>query len=256
MHRSETAPAPDVDRVVAGFVHCLRSGGLTVPINMSMRFRQALELLGMRSGVDVYWAGRSTLVSRPEDTAMFNAMFLAFFHQDGTAFKVRFEDEAESASLATDDGESTRAPTPTTTMMVALRYSAAEVLGEKDFADFTKAELHEAERVMARMRLNPSTRVVASTGAAPLEAHDTTFAERFVRRCAPRVNRSRSRRPTEVNDPSPGVAARRERIDGGVCEGAHPFRPCGGRRSRSRRGLRTGDTVDPHDPPTRVPRCR
>jgi uncharacterized protein with von Willebrand factor type A (vWA) domain len=158
MHRSETASAPDVDRVVAGFVHCLRSGGLTVPISMSMRFRQALDLLGMRSGVDVYWAGRSTLVSRPEDTAMFNAMFLAFFHQDGTAFKVRFEDEAESASLATDDGEADADSQSDDDEVVALRYSAAEVLGEKDFADFTKDELHEAERVMARMRLNPSTR--------------------------------------------------------------------------------------------------
>ena len=61
---------PDLDRVVAGFVHCLRRGGLPVPIGQSLRFREALDVLGVGSGIDVYWAGRATLVSRPEEIAM------------------------------------------------------------------------------------------------------------------------------------------------------------------------------------------
>lgn len=148
----------DIDRIVAGFVHTLRSGGLTVAINMSLRYRQALELVGLKSGVDVYWAGRATLVSRPEDIAMYNAMFLAFFHHDGSAFKVRFEDEVESASLAVDDGDGAGDAESHDDNVVELRYSAAEVLGQKDFAEFTRAELDEAHRVMTRMRMEPSRR--------------------------------------------------------------------------------------------------
>lgn len=149
----------DVDRIVAGFVHSLRAGGLVVPVSMSLRFRQALELLGLGSGEDVYWAGRATLVSRPEDIAMFDAMFLAFFHNDGAGFKVRFEDEAESASMAIDNDDAVNEDTSTgDDDAIALRYSAAEVLGQKDFADFTTAELHEAHRVMSRMRMEPARR--------------------------------------------------------------------------------------------------
>ena len=106
----------------------------------------------------VYWAGRATLVVRPEDIAMYNAMFLAFFHRNGTGFKVRFEDEPESISMGVDEGSGDGEGEAGDDDDVALRYSASEVLGEKDFAEFTKAELLEAQRVMARMRLTPAKR--------------------------------------------------------------------------------------------------
>ena len=150
---------PEVERLATGFVHCLRNGGLTVPVSMSLRFAQALDAVGLQNGEDVYWAGRATLLTRPEDIAMFDAMFMAFFHRNGMGFKVRFEDEAESASLGTDDGgEGDDGSGEGEDDVVALRYSATETLNEKDFAEFTKAELVEAQKVMAAMRLRPSVR--------------------------------------------------------------------------------------------------
>ena len=71
---SATSPihqAPDLERLATGFVHCLRSGGLTVPIRSSLQFTRALRAVGIGNGDDVYWAGRSTLVVRPEDIAMY-----------------------------------------------------------------------------------------------------------------------------------------------------------------------------------------
>ena len=150
---------PDIERLATGFVHCLRTGGLTVPISMSLRFAQALLAVGVGNGEDVYWAGRATLVTRPEDIAMYDAMFMAFFHRNAMGFKVRFEDEAESASLATDDGgDGDDGSGEGEEDVLALRYSASETLNEKDFAEFTKAELTEAQKVMAKMRLRPSVR--------------------------------------------------------------------------------------------------
>lgn len=150
--------APERERLATGFVHSLRSGGLTVPISMSLRFTQALMAVGLGNGDDVYWAGRATLVSRPEDIAMYDAMFLAFFHHNGTGFKVRFEDEAESATLGTDEGDGDGDGEASDDDVLSLRYSAAETLGEKDFAEFTKAEMYEAQKVMNKMRLQPSVR--------------------------------------------------------------------------------------------------
>ncbi len=149
---------PDIERLAAGFIHTLRSGGLVVPISSSLRYVQSLRAVGLGNGDDVYWAGRATLVVRPEDIAMYNAMFLAFFHRNGTGFKVRFEDEPESISMGVDEGSGDGEGEAGDDDDVALRYSASEVLGEKDFAEFTKAELLEAQRVMARMRLTPAKR--------------------------------------------------------------------------------------------------
>jgi uncharacterized protein with von Willebrand factor type A (vWA) domain len=163
---------PDLDRVVAGFVHCLRRGGLPVPIGQSLRFRQALDVLGVGSGIDVYWAGRATLVSRPEEIAMFDAMFLTFFHHNTSGLTIRFDDIVETEALAADEddgedggdgdnGEDEDQP--------VLRWSAADVLRDKDFADFTPSELDEAHQAMAKMRLQPAQqrsrrRTVSRTG--------------------------------------------------------------------------------------------
>lgn len=149
---------PAIERVATGFVQCLRRGGVAVPVGMTIRFAEALRAVGLSNGNDVYWAGRATLLSRPEDIAVFNAMYLAFFHADGSGFSVRFDDEPEVETLAMDDGEGEGSGDDGEDEVTALRYSAAEVLGEKDFAEFTKAELVEAQAVMAKMRLVPSTR--------------------------------------------------------------------------------------------------
>lgn len=160
MNGSDADVAGEValERLATGFIHTLRSGGLTVPISSSLRYVDALRATGLDSGDDVYWAGRATLVSRPEDIAMYNAMFLAFFHRNGTGFKVRFEDEVDAAALGVDDGDNEGEGEIGDDEVMSLRYSASEVLGEKDFAEFTKAELIEAQKVMAAMRLSPALR--------------------------------------------------------------------------------------------------
>ena len=198
----EIGAVPDLERLATGFVHCLRSGGLTVAVSMSLRFTQALMAVGVGNGDDVYWAGRATLVSRPEDIAMYDAMFLAFFHRNGTGFKVRFEDEAESASLGTDDGDGDGEGDSGDDDVLALRYSAAETLGEKDFAEFTKSEMYEAQKVMNKMRLQPSVR--DSRRRVPAGRGDRNDLRRTVR-AAMRTGGE----PLQLSRTSTGVRTRR-----------------------------------------------
>lgn len=147
----------DVDRLVAGFVHALRKGGLAVTVSQSTLFRAALDVVGLDRGIDVYWAGRSTLVLKHEHVAMYDAMFLAFFHHNTSGFSMRFDDVAELMDqLVTDDGDDGEGDGDQETEV--LRFSRAERLHEKDFGDFEDAELREAERVMAEMRVRPATR--------------------------------------------------------------------------------------------------
>ncbi len=151
------AELPDLGRVVAGFVRCLRRGGLPVPISQSLRFREALDIVGVGSGLDVYWAGRATLVSRPEEIAMYDAMFLTFFHHNTSGLSLRFDDIAEVPVAADDDGaDGGEGADDEGEDQEVLRWSAADILRDKDFAEFTPAELDEAHKVMAEMRLHPA----------------------------------------------------------------------------------------------------
>ncbi len=154
-----SSPArPDIDRMVAGFVRCLRRGGLRITIAQTLTFRRSLEATGIGDGLDVYWAGRATLVIRHEEIAMYDAMFLAFFHHNSSGFRQRFDEIIETPASAGDDdsgdGDADGDPDPEN----SLRYSASDSLQDKNFAEFTAAELHEAQRVMADMRLRAATR--------------------------------------------------------------------------------------------------
>jgi uncharacterized protein len=156
-----TASAPavlDIERLVAGFVRTLRRGGLRITIAQTLNFRESLDATGIADGLDVYWAGRATLVIRHEEIAMYDAMFLAFFHHNSSGFRQRFDEIVETSASAGDDdsgeGDTEGDADPENT----LRYSAHDSLQDKNFADFTAAELDEAQQVMARMRLHPATR--------------------------------------------------------------------------------------------------
>jgi uncharacterized protein with von Willebrand factor type A (vWA) domain len=201
---SKTATTPpvdlDLDRLVAGFVHVLRKGGLSVTVSQSTLFRAALDVTGLDRGIDVYWAGRSTLVLKHEHVAMYDAMFLAFFHHNTSGFSMRFDDIAElQDQLATDDGDDGDGDGDGDQETEVLRFSRAERLYEKDFGDFEDAELREAEQVMAEMRVRPATkrsrrrrrsrrgdrhdlrrtvRAAMRRGGEPIDLHTTAPGER------------------------------------------------------------------------------
>src|SRR5207248_1685953 len=109
--------------------------------------------LGQRDRV--YWAGRATLISRPEDAAAYDRAFAAFWlgqGAPGTPASV-----VEHVTLAVDDADSAdgsedAGPEPAGPV-VTMRYSAHEVLRHKDFAAYSHEEFAEARRLMADLRL-------------------------------------------------------------------------------------------------------
>jgi uncharacterized protein with von Willebrand factor type A (vWA) domain len=148
--------AAAIDRVVAGFVRALRVAGLTVPVQSTLRF---LEALGAAGAEHAYWAGRATLVQRPEDIPVYDQVFLAYWKQAG--FEVRPDTPVEQITLAVDDdsgesgdGDDEADDNPT----ITVRFSEAEVLRTKDFAECSIDELDEARRLMAAMRITGSPR--------------------------------------------------------------------------------------------------
>ncbi|MEL6985107.1 MAG: VWA domain-containing protein [Actinomycetota bacterium] len=172
----------DGERLAVGFSRALRQAGLKVPPSATIAFAEALGLVGVERRGAAYWAGRSTLVHRPEDLVLYDRIFGAYWQQRG-AQTFTTEGDPPPVVLALDiedddtpegDGEDPSGD------VQEVRYSAAEVLTEKDFADCSDDELDELTRLMARLRFTTHHR--RSRRLAPVKgAGDRPDLRRTVR---------------------------------------------------------------------------
>jgi uncharacterized protein len=150
---------PDLalDRQAVGFARLLRAAGVDVPVGSTVAFGEALAAVGVDRRDAVYWAGRATLVRRPEDTHTYDRAFRAWWQHEhdlssgqpatrelSIAFDAGNEDDADDGS---DQDDTEQTPT------LAVRYSPAEVLRHRDFSLYTSAEFAESRRLMADLRL-------------------------------------------------------------------------------------------------------
>ena len=135
-----------------GFVHRLRAAGLDVPVGASVTYAEALAAVGVATRERVYWAGRATLVRRPEHFELYDRTFAAYW---GGALPaaVAVEDPSVVALLDDDDLAADGADGAPAGDVLTVRYSPAEVLRHKDLATCTPAELTEAHRLMAQLRV-------------------------------------------------------------------------------------------------------
>jgi uncharacterized protein len=156
----EHPPTPGrLDRAVVAFVRSLRAAGLTIPVDAAIAYAAALAEVGMGDRGSVYWAGRATLVQRPEDIGTYDRTF-AVFYAGHVAADVSTElappppvtvvVDADHDEPPVDGGPE---PEPLDGPVLALQWSDREVLRDKDFAACTTAELDEAHRLMADLRL-------------------------------------------------------------------------------------------------------
>lgn len=168
----------DAGEIAVAFSRVLRGAGLAVPTSSTIAFTEALTCTGLDDRESTFWAGRATLVRRPEDHEVYDRAFAVFWEHARAGELEQVDDEPLSVTLAIDDdsldddgpGDAEATDDP----VIELRFSATEVLRQKDFADYTPAELHEAQLLMARLRLvgspRRSLRLSAATGRT--DRHD------------------------------------------------------------------------------------
>jgi uncharacterized protein with von Willebrand factor type A (vWA) domain len=139
--------------LAVGFAAQLRLRGLVVPPDTVVGYAMALDAVGLDSRDAVYWAGRATLVRRPEDLEAYDAAFADFW--EGQARHIhRSHSNFERRIVAVDDpdaGESDGDGEPSDEV---LRWSAVEVLRHKDLAELTDEERAEADRMIDALRLD------------------------------------------------------------------------------------------------------
>lgn len=153
--------APDAaERLAVGFSRVLRELQVPVPASATINFTQALGVVGLTERTGVYWAGRATLVRRPEDLPMFERAFAAFWQGRHPEY-MSVEGTPPPITLALDsgddnDGDDDEVSPPGD--IQSVRFSRSEVLTDKDFGSCTKEELEQLSRLMTQLRFTTHRR--------------------------------------------------------------------------------------------------
>lgn len=151
-----------LDSHLVGFVDLLRRAGLAVPLGSTLDFGRALAEIGISTRSGVYWAGRATLVRRPEDVGTYDEAFERHWMSAAAGSVAVAEqptitlllDVPEDAAVPdVDDGASDGDGDH-----ISVRWSRTEVLASRDFADCTADELAELHDLMGGLRLFGATR--------------------------------------------------------------------------------------------------
>jgi uncharacterized protein with von Willebrand factor type A (vWA) domain len=170
-------PSDPFSSVLVGFAHELRGAGLTVGSGDVLTYFAAMTPLDPTDLVDLYWAGRATLVSRHEDDGVYHRVFLRYFlDEEGPGrgelkFSVDSVAEAEAALVmpGTEPGPEEEQERPVLGWMA----SDVDALKHRSFTACTPDEVAALRKIMARMRLTPPrrrtrrTRPVTGRGTEP-----------------------------------------------------------------------------------------
>ena len=149
------------EELAVAFARVLRGGGLSVPLGNVLTFGEGLAALGLEDRDAVYWTARTTLVRRPEDLPFFDRAFSVFWELRQPGEEPAPEDVLHlTLAIDTDEGDDQpdEAEPAGDDPTITLRFSAVETLRHKDFAAYSWDELHEAQRLMADLRLAGSPR--------------------------------------------------------------------------------------------------
>jgi uncharacterized protein len=150
----------EAERVVTGFCAALRAAGLSVPTGSVVTFAEALSRVGLDEQTGVYWAGRATLVRRLEDVIAYDRVFNSYWR--GRVGRVDPTPEPEPVPVGVDqdgsgEGEAASPQEPDGDVL-AVRYSAVEILRRKDLAELSAAEWAEARRIVSALRVTTELR--------------------------------------------------------------------------------------------------
>lgn len=150
--------------VLVEFGDELRNAGVVVGTNDTMTYVEAVSLINPADLIDVYWAGRGTLVNRKDQIPVYNRIFQKFFLD----VEVAADSELKSMMRATTALSATlEVPSPDPGQgeeskeeeaQLGYMASGAQVWRNKAFAACTDQELATIRRIVSDIRLTPPRR--------------------------------------------------------------------------------------------------
>lgn len=153
-----------MEAALVGFGRALRKEDLIVGSGHIVTYCECVNQLDPTELADLYYAGRSCMIHRPQDIPTYNKVFKAYFlSPEGEGSEVaNLKKEASPDTEALmemlqeeeDEGQEREGEPPS-----GIMASTLEVLRQKAFAECTPEELAALRSLMARFRLIPPKRL-------------------------------------------------------------------------------------------------
>lgn len=156
--------------VLVEFGRALRAKGLAVGSGDILTYCAAMAPLDPTDLLDLYWAGRTTMVVRREDLPLYDEVFKSFFLasdapvQKMLKIKAQAAAEAEAAFEIPATEPSGKEEEEET--LLGLMASNIETLKHRSFSECTDEELAAIRRIMARIKFTPPKRRTRRTRTA------------------------------------------------------------------------------------------
>ena len=148
--------------VLVGFSRALRYAGVRVGSGDVADFCAAVAVLDPSDLLDLYWAGRTALVTRRDDITTYDEVFAAYFLGEHNpveqVLQLRVHAMEVDAVLEVPAVEPSEGDEEEHEATMGLVASGVDTLRHKAFAACTPDELREVRRIMERMRLTPPRR--------------------------------------------------------------------------------------------------
>ena len=144
------------DEMLVAFTRTVRHAGVLVTADRTQAFLRAASLADAGDRQGVFWAGRSTLCSSPEDLERFDAAFRAWFCAEGAPRWLR-EPATRTVQRASLVPEATGGDEGEEQGVRALA-SVSEVLRHRDIAALSEVERHSLATLFEGLRVDPPQR--------------------------------------------------------------------------------------------------
>ncbi|MFC4079982.1 vWA domain-containing protein [Amycolatopsis samaneae] len=161
MHPSTTV-APDPVPGLAGFAAALREAGVACDARRVQAYLSAVAEIDIAEPARLYWAGRLTLCSDPDDLPRYEAAFARWFALEPPRAerpKAAAPPRSTIAPLVTDPGGDSGTGGGHDELRVAA--SSQEILRHRDLAELTAAEREHLRALLATVRPVLPTRPAA-----------------------------------------------------------------------------------------------
>jgi uncharacterized protein len=148
--------------VLVEFGRALRAKGLAVGSGDILTYCAAMAPLDPTDLVDLYWAGRTTMIVRREDIPVYDEVFRAFFLASDAPvqkmLKIKAQAAAEAESTFEIPATEPSGKEQEEEALLGLMASNVETLKHRSFSECTDEELAAIRRIMARIKLTPPKR--------------------------------------------------------------------------------------------------
>ena len=149
-------PGLEPDEMLVAFTRTVRHAGVAVTADRTQAFLRATSIADAGDRQGVFWAGRSTLCSSPEDLERYDAAFRAWF-SDEPPPRLHGEPSTRTVQRASLEPEASGEREGEEQAVRALA-SANEVLRHRDIAQLSAAERRSLATLFAGLRVDPPRR--------------------------------------------------------------------------------------------------